>query len=444
MREYFESAWRAYRRLRPGAPPRPPAGLFARFARLRPLVESGWEMPVLIHALRAGASRASLLRDWRPDAWLADLAATREAVGAALDRVRDEWIAHDETGWLASHAFYPGVIEPPRRPARARGPPEPAPWRLGGHGEPPKGDPDEKAAALPAAPGHRGGRLGAGRHGERRFHERRRSRPLRVLPGWNHRQWTHRRARGGSRRFRGGRERESHGRRANPERRWRGAPPDLHVHVHGESQRNGVRRLYDPQRWHRDRELRLRPHRQEAGGSIRRDESRVRGPGRLREAVVAAHAMDARRLTRRSFLGGGLAVVGARVLPPPAARAVVLGKTNVPPAAADWQSYNEVFGVSNNPWDLARTPGGSTGGGAAALAAGLTYLEPGSDLGGSIRVPAHFCGVYGHKPTLGVVPLRGHIPPPPGTPPGPPPLLPVAGPLARSAADLRAALEARA
>ncbi|OLD24165.1 MAG: hypothetical protein AUI18_10380, partial [Candidatus Rokubacteria bacterium 13_1_40CM_2_70_45] len=102
----------------------------------------------------------------------------------------------------------------------------------------------------------------------------------------------------------------------------------------------------------------------------------------------------------------------------------------------------EVFGVSNNPWDLARTPGGSTGGGAAALAAGLTYLEPGSDLGGSIRVPAHFCGVYGHKPTLGVVPLRGHIPPPPGTPPGPPPLLPVAGPLARSAADLRAALEA--
>src|SRR2546427_458393 len=85
MREYFESAWRAYRRLRPGAPPRPPAGLFARFARLRPLVESGWEMPVLIHALRAGASRASLLRDWRPDAWLADLTGTREAVGAALD-----------------------------------------------------------------------------------------------------------------------------------------------------------------------------------------------------------------------------------------------------------------------------------------------------------------------------------------------------------------------
>ena len=96
------------------------------------------------------------------------------------------------------------------------------------------------------------------------------------------------------------------------------------------------------------------------------------------------------------------------------AGAVVLGKTNVPLWASDWQSYNEVFGASNNPWNLARTPGGSTGGGAAALAAGLTYLEPGSDIGGSIRVPAHFCGVYGHKPTLGVVPLRGHIPPPPG------------------------------
>src|SRR2546428_9303347 len=106
MREYFESAWRAYRRLRPGAPPRPPAGLFARFARLRPLVESGWEMPVLIHALRAGASRASLLRDWRPDAWLADLPATRQAVGAPLDRVRDEWIAHHETGLHSKPAVF--------------------------------------------------------------------------------------------------------------------------------------------------------------------------------------------------------------------------------------------------------------------------------------------------------------------------------------------------
>ena len=111
MREYFESAWRAYRRLRPSARPAPPLGLFERFRRLRPLVESGWEMPVLIHALLTGASAASLARDWRPDAWLADLGGAREAVGAALDCVRDEWIARDEPGWLASHEFYPGVIE---------------------------------------------------------------------------------------------------------------------------------------------------------------------------------------------------------------------------------------------------------------------------------------------------------------------------------------------
>ncbi len=119
---------------------------------------------------------------------------------------------------------------------------------------------------------------------------------------------------------------------------------------------------------------------------------------------------------------------------------VILGKTNVPAAAADWQSYNVIFGQSNNPWDLTRTPGGSTGGGAAALAAGLSYLEPGSDLGGSIRIPSHFCGVYGHKPTLDVVPRRGNVLQPPGIPAAPS-TLPVAGPLARSAGDLRAAME---
>jgi len=124
-----------------------------------------------------------------------------------------------------------------------------------------------------------------------------------------------------------------------------------------------------------------------------------------------------------------------------AAGMIVLGKTNVPLFAADWQSYNAVYGQTNNPWDVTRTPGGSTGGGAAALAAGLTYLETGSDLAGSIRIPAHFCGVYGHKPSLDVVPLRGHIPPPPGISASPPSTLPVAGPLARSAADLRAAME---
>src|SRR6185436_9746545 len=123
-----------------------------------------------------------------------------------------------------------------------------------------------------------------------------------------------------------------------------------------------------------------------------------------------------------------------------AAGVVIMGKTNVPPLAADWQSANPIFGVSNNPWDVTRTPGGSTGGGAAALAAGLTFLEPGSDIGGSIRIPAHFCGVYGHKPTINVIPQRGHIPPPPGLI-VPPPALPVVGPLARSAADLLAATE---
>jgi amidase len=123
-----------------------------------------------------------------------------------------------------------------------------------------------------------------------------------------------------------------------------------------------------------------------------------------------------------------------------AAGAVILGKTNVPLLASDVQSYNEIFGTTNNPWDLSRTPGGSSGGEAAALAAGLSYLGVGSDIGGSIRTPAHFCGVYGHKPTLNVVPLRGHIPPPPGYP-VPPSDLAVAGPMARTAGDLRAALE---
>jgi amidase len=123
-----------------------------------------------------------------------------------------------------------------------------------------------------------------------------------------------------------------------------------------------------------------------------------------------------------------------------AAGAVILGKTNTPFMAGDHQTFNDLFGTTNNPWDTARTPGGSSGGSAAAVAAGLSYLDIGSDLAGSIRVPAHYCGVYGHKPSLGVVPLRGHIPPPPGGPPDPPPYLPVAGPLARSPADLGAAL----
>ncbi|UCH56684.1 MAG: amidase [Candidatus Bathyarchaeota archaeon] len=120
-----------------------------------------------------------------------------------------------------------------------------------------------------------------------------------------------------------------------------------------------------------------------------------------------------------------------------AAGAVIIGHTNVPIMAGDWQSYNKVFGTTNNPWDPSRTPGGSTGGGAAALAAGLSYLSLGSDIGGSIRLPAHFCGVYGHKPSINVAPLDGYIPKPVYDPP----ILYVAGSLARSAEDLRAALE---
>ena len=122
------------------------------------------------------------------------------------------------------------------------------------------------------------------------------------------------------------------------------------------------------------------------------------------------------------------------------AGAVILGKTNTPLMASDGQTFNEVFGTTNNPYNAERTPGGSSGGSAAALAAGLTFLCVGSDIAGSIRAPAHFCGVYGHKPSVNVVPTRGHIPPPPGSPPGPPSELGVAGPLARSAADLKAAL----
>src|SRR5436305_5501226 len=90
------------------------------------------------------------------------------------------------------------------------------------------------------------------------------------------------------------------------------------------------------------------------------------------------------------------------------AGAVLLGKTNVPLNLADIQSYNEVYGTTNNPWDLTRTPGGSSGGSAAALAAGLSYLSVGSDIGGSLRVPASFCGIYSHKPTLDLVNMGGH------------------------------------
>ena len=119
---------------------------------------------------------------------------------------------------------------------------------------------------------------------------------------------------------------------------------------------------------------------------------------------------------------------------------VLFGKTNVPLMLADWQSYNEIYGTTNNPWNPALSPGGSSGGSAAALAAGLTGIDAGSDIGASIRNPAHYCGVWGHKPTWGICPPLGHS------------LagnvsqadISVIGPLARSAEDLTLALDAMA
>jgi amidase len=120
-----------------------------------------------------------------------------------------------------------------------------------------------------------------------------------------------------------------------------------------------------------------------------------------------------------------------------AAGAVIVGKTNVPPNLADWQSANPVYGRTVNPHDHTRSPGGSSGGSAAALAAGMVPLEFGSDIGGSIRVPSAFSGVCGHKPSFGLVPSRGHAPP--GLD-GLPPLLNVVGPMARRVGDLELAL----
>jgi amidase len=118
-----------------------------------------------------------------------------------------------------------------------------------------------------------------------------------------------------------------------------------------------------------------------------------------------------------------------------AAGAVLVGKTNVPPLSADGRADNPIFGRTNNPWNLERTPGGSTGGGAAAVAAGLSAFDVGSDLAASVRVPAHWCGLFALKPTEGRVPNTGHIPEVPGTPHA---LrhMNTLGPLARSVDDL--------
>ncbi len=136
----------------------------------------------------------------------------------------------------------------------------------------------------------------------------------------------------------------------------------------------------------------------------------------LKDNVVVSNAVAVDRL-----LGAG---------------AVLFGKTNVPLYLADWQAFNTIYGTSNNPWDLSRAPGGSSGGSAAALAAGLTGLEAGSDIGSSIRNPAHFCGVFGHKPTWGIVPRTGQALPGQMAPVD----IDVVGPLARSSEDLTLAL----
>ena len=107
---------------------------------------------------------------------------------------------------------------------------------------------------------------------------------------------------------------------------------------------------------------------------------------------------------QKDFVAGADALSITRVKQ---AGGVILGKTNVPVGLADWQSYNEIYGTTNNPFDLGRTPGGSSGGSSAALAAGYGPLSLGSDIGGSLRVPAFHCGVYAHKPTYNIVPPRG-------------------------------------
>ncbi len=133
-----------------------------------------------------------------------------------------------------------------------------------------------------------------------------------------------------------------------------------------------------------------------------------------------------------NFAGRTATVNAAPVARLVEAGANIFGVTNTPLNGMDIQTYNEVYGATNNPWNLERSPGGSSGGAATALSAGLCALELGSDIGGSIRNPAHYCGIYGHKPTYGIVPRRRLAPT------GPMAIadLSVAGPMGRSAADL--------
>lgn len=122
-----------------------------------------------------------------------------------------------------------------------------------------------------------------------------------------------------------------------------------------------------------------------------------------------------------------------------AAGAIVFGKTNLPRWSGDIQSYNELFGTTVNPWNAARVPGGSSGGAATAVAAGLTAFEIGTDIGGSIRIPSAYCGVFGHKPSWGVVPTTGYLDHEAGGTTEAD--VNVVGPIARSAEDLELILD---
>ena len=138
-------------------------------------------------------------------------------------------------------------------------------------------------------------------------------------------------------------------------------------------------------------------------------------------------------ISYQSFISDTDALAVARLK---AAGAIVIGKTNVAYMLKDWQTYNDVYGTTNNPRDINLTPGGSSGGSAAALSAGFVSLELGSDMAGSMRAPAHFCGVFAHKPSLNLIPMRGAEPP--GAPASPERIndFAVAGPMARTAKDL--------
>jgi len=139
------------------------------------------------------------------------------------------------------------------------------------------------------------------------------------------------------------------------------------------------------------------------------------------------------------FVPGADSLVASRLKD---AGAVIIGKTNIPVALRDFQAYNDIYGTTNNPWNLTRSPGGSSGGSAAAIAAGFGALSIGSDIGGSIRMPAHFCGIFGHKPSFGLVPLRGYGMPPAPPVPGSGGDIATVGPMARTASDLGIALDA--